>query len=213
MNKKHILKVLSELKKFFSDDDNQVLFLDHLTERVKLDYPDETHKKNNDEFTLPNEFNDNIDGYALFADGACRGNPGPGAWGAMGQNSKGEVLFTASGIEILTTNNQMELEGAFQALQYLTQIDDFDIAKKVILFSDSRYVVDGVTKWIAGWEKRGWKKADGKVPENLEQWKKLNELNAKFKSLEYKWVKGHAGHPQNEYCDELANNALDESGF
>ena len=85
--------------------------------------------------------------------------------------------------------------------------------EKLILFSDSKYVVDGLKSWIHGWKRRGWKKADKKVPENVELWQQLDQLVSKFKNIEYQWVKGHAGHPQNERCDQLANEALDDAGF
>ena len=83
----------------------------------------------------------------------------------------------------------------------------------VFLYSDSKYVVDGIQKWVPGWKRRGWKKADNKAPENLDLWQELDVLVSKFDELQFKWVKGHSGHPQNEFCDQLANKSLDESGF
>ena len=149
---------------------------------------------------------------AVFSDGACRGNPGPGAWGAMAQDAEGNVLFTASGVEVLTTNNQMELEGAFQGLVQLQEKATLALVQFAFTVTVNMLLM-GFKKWVSGWVRRGWKKADGKVPENVEYWKKLTELNAKFADIEYIWVKGHSGHPQNEMCDQLANQALDESGF
>ena len=108
----------------------------------------------------------------------------------------------------------MELEGAIQGLKSLLEWDEFDHeSHHVLIYSDSRYVVDGVQKWLSGWKKKGWKKSDGKAPENVEQWQQLDKLNEKFSFINYYWVKGHSGHPQNEYCDQLANIALDEAGF
>lgn len=142
---------------------------------------------------------------ALYSDGACRGNPGPGAWGCLAQNARGDILFEASGAEEETTNNKMELQGAIEALVRAGPYQE----APVFLFSDSKYVVDGLEKWVPGWKKRGWKKSDKKNPENLDLWKKLDELREHFLCLRFLWVKGHGGHPQNEYCDLLANRALD----
>ena len=83
----------------------------------------------------------------------------------------------------------------------------------VYLYSDSKYVVDGMKSWVKGWKARGWKKADKKAPENVELWKELDTVAAGFWQIEYHWVKGHSGHPQNERCDQIANMALDDSGF
>ena len=143
---------------------------------------------------------------ALYSDGACRGNPGPGAWGIMAQNARGEILFEASGLEEETTNNRMELQGAIEALKRaLAHREDV-----VFLYSDSKYVVDGMEKWVPGWKRRGWKKADKKTPENMDLWRELEGLSGGFSRLHFRWVKGHGGHPQNEWCDHLANRALDE---
>ena len=156
--------------------------------------------------------------FAVFSDGACRGNPGPGAWASMGQNSKGEIIFESTGIEFGTTNNKMELQGAISGI---TEIVNYCKDNKllstenifVFLYSDSKYLVDGVNSWIAGWKLRGWKKADNKTPENIEFWQTIDRLRENFKHLEFIWVKGHAGHPQNEHCDRLANNTLNEAGI
>lgn len=169
------------------------------------------------EYFLPDDMDKEGFCYALFSDGACRGNPGPGAWGAIGQDAKGELLFEASGVDFKTTNNRMELEGAIQALIALqkeceeNKIPFEDV--QVYLYSDSKYVVDGMNQWVVNWKKRGWKKADKKEPENVDRWKKLDELVSEFYKVHFRWVKGHDGHPQNERCDELANVALDEAGL
>lgn len=154
--------------------------------------------------------------FVLFSDGACRGNPGPGAWGSLGENPEGEVIFESAGVEMSTTNNRMEIEGAIRALNelenYLNSKGKAPENTKVSLYSDSRYVVDGVNEWVARWKKRGWKKKDGKAPENLDLWKKLEYDKNKFFIVTFHWIKGHSGYPQNERCDLLANQALDELG-
>lgn len=152
----------------------------------------------------------NSDEIALYSDGACRGNPGPGSWAFIAQNHEGELVHSDSGVSKLTTNNKMELQGVIEGLHFVS--DQPQSFKKIFFYTDSKYVVDGITSWVKGWKRRGWKKADKKAPENLEQWQELDQLNEKF-NVEFIWVKGHAGHPQNELCDRLANEALDAQGF
>ena len=152
----------------------------------------------------------NSDEIALYSDGACRGNPGPGSWAFIAQNHEGELVHSRSGVSKLTTNNKMELQGVIEGLLFVS--DQPQNFKKIFFYTDSKYVVDGITSWVKGWKRRGWKKADKKAPENLEQWQELDQLNEKF-NVEFIWVKGHAGHPQNELCDRLANEALDAQGF
>ena len=165
------------------------------------------------DFPVPDEVMGKRWGFALFSDGACRGNPGPGAWGVMAQNSLGEVIFETSGMESDTTNNRMELVGAIEALEKFSEYaSKFSLPTEdtsVRLFSDSKYVVDGISSWVPGWKKRGWRKADRKVPENLDLWQKLDAMAALFSDLRFLWVRGHDGHPQNERCDRLANDVLD----
>ncbi len=216
MQKKQLRKFVGYLYSKLEHVDGAVGLIDELAELIEKEIGDEEKVSTNNfssDFPLPPEIEKDSEDLAVFSDGACRGNPGPGAWGTMAQNSAGDILFTASGVEVLTTNNQMELEGAYQGLHNLQEVDDFNFSRKVKVYSDSKYVIDGIQKWVPGWMKRGWKKADGKTPENIEYWKKLRELNVKFNDIEYIWVKGHSGHPQNEKCDQLANEALDESGF
>lgn len=169
------------------------------------------------EFTIPKEVDKaHKDFYLLFSDGACRGNPGPGAWGVLAQDKNGDVILESNGLEVTTTNNQMELEGAIQALKWLNEyMEESGISPSVpvYLFSDSKYVIEGLNSWIDGWKKRGWKKADKKEPENLDYWQRLDAARSSYQNLICLWVKGHAGHPQNEHCDKMANLALDESGF
>ena len=132
----------------------------------------------------------------IFSDGACSGNPGPGGWGAILRCDGYEKEI--SGGEAPTTNNRMELTGVIQALSALKY------PCKVRVTTDSRYVVDGITKgWAQGWKKRGWKKSDGKPALNPELWERLLELLA-IHDVEFAWIKGHAGHEENERCDRLA---------
>ena len=132
----------------------------------------------------------------IFTDGACSGNPGPGGWGAVLRF--GEREKELCGGEKETTNNRMELTAVIEALSKLKE------PCKVKLTTDSKYVCDAVTKgWVYGWQKNGWKKADKKPALNVDLWEKLLPL-LKTNEVEFCWVKGHAGHPENERCDALA---------
>lgn len=137
----------------------------------------------------------------VFTDGGCKGNPGPGGWGAILRygNSEKEIY----GSEAETTNNRMELQAAIEALALLKRPCDVSIT------TDSQYLRQGITQWIHNWKKRGWKTADKKPVKNQDQWQKLDELVQQHQ-VEWLWVKGHAGHPENERADELANIAIDE---
>ena len=118
--------------------------------------------------------------FRLYTDGACRGNPGPGAWGVMAEDSQGKVLFENRGVEDNTTNNRMELQGAIEVLKQFQSYLKQSCVKEAFmiqLFSDSKYVVEGISQWVPNWKKKGWKKADKKVPENLDLWKELDHLN------------------------------------
>ena len=131
----------------------------------------------------------------IFTDGACKGNPGPGGWGAiLRSNGKEREL---SGGESPTTNNRMELMAAIEALNALKK------PCRVQLWTDSNYVRDGITKWIHGWRRNGWKTADRKPVKNAELWQMLLDAAAPHR-IEWHWVKGHAGHPENERADALA---------
>ncbi len=142
-----------------------------------------------------------MDTVEIFTDGACSGNPGPGGWGAI-LRYKGveKELF---GGEADTTNNRMEMMAAISALEALKR------PSKVALTTDSSYVKDGITKWIHGWKKRGWKTADKKPVKNMDLWQRLEEALARHE-VEWHWVKGHAGHPENERADELARQGVEE---
>ncbi|MFZ4069915.1 MAG: ribonuclease HI [Caulobacterales bacterium] len=135
----------------------------------------------------------------IWTDGACSGNPGPGGWGAI-LRAKG-VEKELSGAEPATTNNRMELMAAIAALEALSK------ACAVSLTTDSVYVKDGLTKWIHGWKRNGWKTADKKPVKNEDLWKRLDAAAARHK-IEWHWVKGHAGHPENERADALARAAI-----
>ncbi len=137
---------------------------------------------------------------AIFTDGACKGNPGPGGWGAllrMGNHEK-----ELSGGEEDTTNNRMELTGAIRGLEALTE------PCKVDLYSDSKYVIDGITKWVHGWQKRGWKNAAKKPVANDDLWRELIDVSSRH-DVSWHWVKGHAGHAENERVDQLASDEAD----
>lgn len=131
----------------------------------------------------------------IFTDGACKGNPGPGGWGALLRMGKTERELC--GGERLTTNNRMELMAAIRALEALKR------PCAVTLTTDSRYVMDGLTKWIKGWQKNGWKTADKKPVKNAELWQALLAASAPHR-IDWRWVKGHAGHAENERVDKLA---------
>jgi len=137
----------------------------------------------------------------IFTDGACRGNPGPGGWGAVLRY--GSTEKTLSGGEPDTTNNRMELMAAIMALEALTQ------SCQVVLTTDSRYVMDGITQWMANWKKRGWKTASKQPVKNADLWRRLDAACSKH-TIEWQWVKGHSGHPENEKADALANRGIDE---
>jgi ribonuclease HI len=134
----------------------------------------------------------------IFTDGACKGNPGPGGWGAVIRSGAHEKEL--SGGEADTTNNRMELLAAIRALQALKRPCD------VVLTTDSVYVRDGITKWIHAWRRNGWKTAGRKPVKNAELWEELLEA-ARPHRIEWHWVKGHAGHPENERADRLACDA------
>jgi ribonuclease HI len=135
----------------------------------------------------------------IWTDGACSGNPGPGGWGVI-LSYKGTQKELAGG-EAMTTNNRMELMGAIAALESLTR------PCTVALHTDSQYLRQGITAWIHGWKKNGWKTADRKPVKNEELWKRLDAA-LKQHRIEWKWVKGHAGDPMNERADELARAGM-----
>lgn len=137
----------------------------------------------------------------IFTDGACRGNPGPGGWGALlrcGDHEK-----TLSGAEAHTTNNRMEMTAAIKALQALRHSCD------VSLTTDSQYLQKGITEWLVQWKRRGWRTSSKKPVKNADLWQLLDQLVAKHQ-VSWHWVRGHTGHPENELADQLANEAIDK---
>jgi ribonuclease HI len=136
----------------------------------------------------------------IFTDGACKGNPGPGGWGAVIRYGKHEKEI--SGGDVDTTNNRMELSATIQALKILIE------PCQVKLHTDSRYVIDGITKWIHGWQRNGWKNASKQPVSNIDLWHDLIEAAARHQ-VEWIWVKGHNGHPENERADRLASDAAE----
>ncbi|MCL4106548.1 UNVERIFIED_CONTAM: hypothetical protein GTU68_009682, partial [Idotea baltica] len=137
----------------------------------------------------------------IFTDGACRGNPGPGGWGALIRyNGVERELFGGAPD---TTNNRMELMAAIEGLKALTE------TCAVTLTTDSVYVKNGITQWISGWKKRAWKTAAKKPVKNVDLWQALDEQNQRHE-INWEWVKGHSGHRENELADQLANRGIDE---
>ncbi|MDX1595198.1 MAG: ribonuclease HI [Gammaproteobacteria bacterium] len=136
----------------------------------------------------------------VFTDGACRGNPGPGGWGALLRSGGHEKVL--SGAEAMTTNNRMELTAAIEALRALRR------PCTVELTTDSQYLRQGITAWIANWKRRGWKTADRKPVKNVDLWQALDAEAARHR-VRWHWVRGHSGHDGNERADALANAAID----
>ena len=137
----------------------------------------------------------------IYTDGACRGNPGPGGWGVLIEY--GESRKQLYGGDISTTNNKMELTAAIMALKEIKE------PCEIILYTDSKYVLQGIEEWIHNWKKRGWRGANKKPVKNIELWKELDELRDEH-NIKWNWVKGHSGDPGNETADMLANRGIDE---
>jgi ribonuclease HI len=135
----------------------------------------------------------------IFTDGACSGNPGPGGWGAVLRH--GGVEKELSGGEAATTNNRMELMAAIAGLEALKR------PCRVKLYTDSQYLRDGITRWLPAWKARGWRTADKKPVKNIDLWQRL-EAAAAVHEIDWHWVRGHAGHPENERADVLARAAI-----
>jgi ribonuclease HI len=141
-----------------------------------------------------------MSGVVIYTDGACRGNPGPGGWGALIKD--GGAQRELSGAENQTTNNRMEMTAAIMALRALPDGSAAD------LYTDSEYVMKGLNEWLPGWKARGWKTAAKKPVKNQDLWQALDAANARHQ-VRWHWVKGHAGNDGNEYVDRLANQAID----
>jgi len=137
----------------------------------------------------------------LYTDGACKGNPGPGGWGALLRY--GEVEKELWGGEEATTNNRMELQAVIEGLSALTR------PSSITIVTDSQYVKNGMTQWIHNWKRNGWKTAARKPVKNADLWQQLDEL-VQTHDVHWEWVKGHSGHPENERADQLANRGIEE---
>ena len=146
--------------------------------------------------------NNSLKDIFIFTDGACRGNPGPGGWGAILKYKN--HIKEINGYQNNTTNNIMELTAVIESLKLLKD------KCNITLTTDSEYVKNGITDWIKKWEYNGWKTANKKPVKNKELWQALNTIS-KNHNIDWQWVKGHSGHPENERADELANIAIDES--
>lgn len=131
----------------------------------------------------------------IYTDGSCLGNPGPGGWGVIGLCDTDNVLFKIGGGDTQTTNNIMELTAVIQGIKRCSN-------GPITVYTDSKYVMDGITKWIKGWKRNGWKTASGSSVKNQELWKTLDDTMSSFVTFE--WVKGHSGDPWNEEVDKLA---------
>ncbi len=138
----------------------------------------------------------------LFTDGACSGNPGPGGWGVLLRYGTHEKEL--SGSEPATTNNRMEMLAVINGLEALKR------PAQVQIYTDSQYVMKGMTEWLAGWKRRGWKTADRQPVKNVDLWQRLETALAPHQ-VEWQWVRGHSGHPDNERVDQLARAAIDRS--
>ncbi len=138
----------------------------------------------------------------IYSDGACRGNPGPGGWGAILRYQQKEKELW--GGEAATTNNRMELMAVIRALEALKR------PSRVRLYTDSQYVQQGISSWIHSWKRRGWRTASKEPVKNIDLWQRLDELASRHE-VEWHWVRGHAGHPENERADALANKGIPES--
>ena len=137
----------------------------------------------------------------IYTDGACRGNPGPGGWGVLLRY--GDVEKSLYGGERETTNNRMELMAVIKALEALKK------PCRIALYSDSKYVLGGITEWMANWKKRNWRTASKKPVQNVDLWQELDDLVTTHE-IEWHWIKGHSGHRENEMADQLANQGIDE---
>ena len=137
----------------------------------------------------------------IYTDGACRGNPGPGGWGVLILKDNEEIKL--NGGQNDTTNNQMELTAVIKALDFFSESTEIEI------FTDSKYVMDGITEYIKKWKVNGWKTASKKPVKNTDLWKQLDALNAHH-LIRWNWVKGHSGHRENDIADELANLGIDK---
>jgi ribonuclease HI len=216
MKKKH-LKSLNTIEKWLLKEkgDSGALKEGFAAIRTAIESLPETEvSRVEDSLPAPLEISDEPGTIAVYSDGGCRGNPGPGAFAYVIQEHNGEVLAEGVEYEAYTTNNKMELSGPLKGLHELLDVLPLKgkdpLLTKIKIITDSKYVVDGMKSWVKGWKARGWKKADNKAPENMDLWQALDSVRERFMEVEWMWVKGHAGHPQNEYCDRKANEVMDD---
>jgi ribonuclease HI len=145
----------------------------------------------------------------IYTDGGCSGNPGPGGWGYLiirrHPAGRDELLVEKRGAERNTTNNRMEITAALSALEMLRKLNFSP--EQVLVYTDSQYVQKGMTQWLTAWKKNGWRTSDKSPVKNRDLWERLDELAANF-TIRWKWVKGHAGNPYNERCDQLTQDAI-----
>jgi ribonuclease HI len=215
MKKKH-LKSLNTIEKWLLKENGDVGGLKEAFSAIRASLeslPESETFQSDDLLPVPFEISDEPETIAVYSDGGCRGNPGPGAFAFVIQEHSGEVLAEGVEYEAYTTNNKMELSGPLKGLHELLDVlpakGKDPLLTKVKIITDSKYVVDGMKSWVKGWKARGWKKADNKAPENLDLWQALDSVREKFMQVDWMWVKGHAGHAQNEYCDRKANEVMD----
>jgi ribonuclease HI len=211
------IRILQELESLLTGEDERSAIA-FLKEKIsQREWPEDKKATVSKILTLPETVKKDPHAYALFCDGACRGNPGPGSWYVIVQDNTENILIETSGVDMNTTNNKMELSAAIhgmeETLNYWIEEKNAHGQIHLYIYSDSKYLVEGMTKWVVDWKARGWKKADKKAPENLDLWQHLDQLASNFKKISFHWVQGHAGHPQNEYCDTMANKVLDEAGY
>lgn len=216
MKKKH-LRSLGSTEKWLEKEN---LLSDELKEafhsiRKVIENIEEVSLDGPKELPPPAEISEDAMAIALYSDGGCRGNPGPGAFAYLVQDHSGAILAEGVEFESMTTNNKMELSGPIKGLMEIKEIlpalGKDPLLTKVKVVTDSKYVVDGMKSWVSGWKARGWKKADNKVPENVDLWQELDRIKNAFMEIDWVWVRGHVGHPQNEYCDRKANETMDEN--
>lgn len=216
MKKKH-LQALNSVENWLKKENSMTSELKTAFETLRkgLECVPEKSKESAEVLPAPKEISGEPNTLALYSDGGCRGNPGPGAFAYVVQEESGQIVVEGVEFEGHTTNNKMELSGPLRGLEdlrgNLAKLGKEPLLMKVKVVTDSKYVVDGMKTWVKGWKARDWKKADNKAPENLELWQALDKVRENFLEVDWVWVKGHEGHPQNEYCDKKANQVMDEN--
>ncbi len=216
MKKKH-LQALNSVENWLKKENSMTSELKTAFDTIRkgLECVPEKSKESTEVLPTPKEISGEPNTLALYSDGGCRGNPGPGAFAYVVQEESGQIVVEGVEFDGHTTNNKMELSGPLRGLEdlrgNLAKLGKEPLLMKVKVVTDSKYVVDGMKTWVKGWKARDWKKADNKAPENLELWQALDKVRENFLEVDWVWVKGHEGHPQNEYCDKKANQVMDEN--